>query len=67
MSITKIKTNILKQSIGIAGCGEMGYPMLKMLLQNNINANGHDKKASKNFKDFGERYIPSKSDFFKKK
>ena len=66
MSITKIETNILNQSIGIAGCGEMGYPMLKMLLQNNINANGHDKKASKNFKDFGERYIPSKSDFFKK-
>ena len=53
MSITKIETNILKQSIGIAGCGEMGYPMLKMLLQNNINATGHDIKASENFKDFG--------------
>jgi len=66
MSITKIETNILKQSIGIAGCGEMGYPMLKMLLQNNINATGHDIKASENFKDFGEKYIPSKSDFFLK-
>ena len=42
----------------------MGYPMLKMLLQNNINATGHDIKASENFKDFGEKYIPSKSDFF---
>ena len=66
MSITKIESNILNQNIGIAGCGEMGYPMLKMLLQNDINATGHDIKASKNFKDFGKKYIPSKSDFFKK-
>ena len=66
MSITKTSSNILNQTIGIAGCGEMGYPMLKMLLQNNINATGHDIKASENFKDFGEKYIPSKSDFFLK-
>ena len=66
MSITKNQSNILNQNIGIAGCGEMGYPMLKMLLQNNINATGHDIKASENFKDFGEKYIPSKSDFFLK-
>ena len=66
MSITNNQSNILNQNIGIAGCGEMGYPMLKMLLQNNINATGHDIKASENFKDFGERYIPSKSDFFLK-
>ena len=45
MSITKIESNILKQSVGIAGCGEMGYPMLKVLLQNNIKATGHDIKA----------------------
>ena len=66
MSITNNQSNILNQNIGIAGCGEMGYPMLKMLLQNNINATGHDVKASENFKDFGEKYIPSKSDFFLK-
>ena len=66
MSITNNQSNILNQNIGIAGCGEMGYPMLKMLLQNNINATGHDIKASENFKDFGEKYIPSKSDFFLK-
>ena len=64
MSITNNQSNILNQNIGIAGCGEMGYPMLKMLLQNNINATGHDIKASNNFKDFGNKYIPSKSDFF---
>ncbi len=66
MSITNNQSNILNQNIGIAGCGEMGYPMLKMLLQNNINATGHDIKASENFKDLGEKYIPSKSDFFLK-
>ena len=66
MSITNNQSNILNQNIGIAGCGEMGYPMLKMLLQNNINATGHDIKASENFKDFGEKYIPSRSDFFLK-
>ena len=66
MSITNNQSNILNQNIGIAGCGEMGCPMLKMLLQNNINATGHDIKASENFKNFGEKYIPSKSDFFLK-
>ena len=66
MSIVKIESNILSQYIGIAGCGEMGYPMLKMLLQNDINATGHDIKASKHFKDFGDKYITSKSNFFKK-
>ena len=64
MSRTTNQSNILNQKIGIAGCGEMGYPMLKVLLQNNINATGHDIKASNNFKDFGNKYIPSKSDFF---
>ena len=45
MSITNKQSNILNQNIGIAGCGEMGYPMLKVLLQNDINATGHDVKA----------------------
>ena len=55
MSITKTSSNILNRTIGIAGCGEMGYPMLKMLLQNNINATGHDIKESNNFTDFGNK------------
>ena len=66
MSTTNNQSNILNQKIGIAGCGEMGYPMLKVLLQNNINATGHDIKASETFKDFGNKYISSKSDFFLK-
>ena len=66
MSITNKQSNILNQNIGIAGCGEMGYPMLKVLLQNDINATGYDVKASENFKDFGNKFIPSKSEFFLK-
>ena len=66
MSITNNQLTILNKRIGIAGCGEMGYPMLKVLLQNNINATGHDIKESKTFKKFGNKYIPSKSDFFLK-
>ena len=64
MSTTNNQLSICNQKIGIAGCGEMGYPMLKVLLQNNINATGHDIKESKTFKEFGNKYIPSKSDFF---
>ena len=67
MSTTNNQSNILNQNIGIAGCGEMGYPMLKLLLQNGINATGHDVKASENFKDFANKYMPSKSEFFFKK
>ena len=59
MSITNKQSNILNQNIGIAGCGEMGYPMLKVLLQNDINATGHDVKASEIFKDFGNKYVSS--------
>jgi 3-hydroxyisobutyrate dehydrogenase-like beta-hydroxyacid dehydrogenase len=66
MSITNNQSNILNQNIGIAGCGEMGYPMLKVLLQNDINATGYDIKASENFKDFGNKFVPSKSEFFLK-
>ena len=66
MSITNDQSNILNKNIGIAGCGEMGYPMLDVLLQNNINATGHDIKVSEAFEKFGSKYIPSKSNFFLK-
>ena len=66
MSISNKQTNILYQNIGIAGCGEMGYPMLKKLLQNNVKATGHDIKSENNFVEFGDNFISSKSDFFNK-
>ena len=66
MSISNKDTNILYQNIGIAGCGEMGYPMLRKLLQNNLQATGHDIKSENNFVEFGDNFISSKSDFFNK-
>ena len=66
MSTSNKYTNILHQNIGIAGCGEMGYPMLKKLLQNNVQATGYDIKSEKNFVEFGDNFISSKSDFFNK-
>lgn len=66
MSTSMKDINILKLNIGIAGCGEMGYPMLKVLLQNNINATGHDVKPKKNYEEFGDKFISSKSEFFDK-
>ena len=66
MSTANQDTNILNQNIGIAGCGEMGYPMLKKLLQNNVQATGYDIKSKNNFVEFGDNFISSKSDFFNK-
>ena len=36
------------------------------LLQNNIQATGHDIKSENNFVEFGNNFISSKSDFFNK-
>ena len=66
MSTSNKDTNILYQNVGIAGCGEMGYPMLRKLLQNNVQATGHDIKSENNFVEFGDNFISSKSDFFNK-
>ena len=60
MSTSNKDTNILFQNIGIAGCGEMGYPMLKKLLQNNVRATGYDIKSENNFVEFGANFISSK-------
>ena len=35
-------SKIINSTIGIAGCGTMGLPMLEVLLKNNINAFGYD-------------------------
>ena len=42
--------NILKRRIGIAGCGTMGLPMLKILLKNKISATGYDIKPKESFR-----------------
>jgi 3-hydroxyisobutyrate dehydrogenase-like beta-hydroxyacid dehydrogenase len=56
--------HILKLNIGIAGCGTMGLPMLEVLLNKNIKAEGYDIRPQKYFLNLKENFIPSKKFFF---
>jgi 3-hydroxyisobutyrate dehydrogenase-like beta-hydroxyacid dehydrogenase len=59
-------SKILNSTIGIAGCGTMGLPMLEVLLKNNINAFGYDILSKENFSSLENNFISSKKDFFQK-
>ncbi|MDB2478747.1 NAD(P)-binding domain-containing protein [Alphaproteobacteria bacterium] len=59
-------SNILSFSVGVAGCGTMGLPMLEVLLKNNINAYGYDIKHEKFFPTVKNNFIKSKKEFFAK-
>ena len=59
-------SNILSLSVGVAGCGTMGLPMLEVLLKNNINAYGYDIKSDAHFPTVKNKFIKSKKEFFAK-
>ena len=59
-------SKILNSTIGIAGCGTMGLPMLEVLLKNNINAFGYDIISKESFSSLKKNFISSKKDFFQK-
>ena len=59
-------SKILNSTIGIAGCGTMGLPMLEVLLKNNINAFGYDILSKEKFSSLENNFISSKKDFFQK-
>lgn len=59
-------SNILSLSVGVAGCGTMGLPMLEVLLKNNINAYGYDIKSDVHFPTVKNKFIKSKKEFFAK-
>ena len=59
-------SNILSLSIGVAGCGTMGLPMLEVLLKNNINAYGYDIKPEALLPTVNNNFIKSKKEFFAK-
>ena len=59
-------SKILNSTIGIAGCGTMGLPMLEVLLKNNINAFGYDILSKESFSSLENNFISSKKDFFQK-
>jgi 3-hydroxyisobutyrate dehydrogenase-like beta-hydroxyacid dehydrogenase len=61
-----MNNNILKNRIGIIGCGSMGLPMLKNIIKKKINASGYDIKNKKHYLDIKNNFIPSKKLFFDK-
>ena len=55
--------NILKEKIGLAGCGNMGLPMLNAMLSKNIDAKGYDIEKKKSLSSLGKDFISSKKKF----
>ena len=55
--------NILKEKIGLAGCGNMGLPMLNAMLLKNIDANGYDIEKKKSLLSLGKDFVSSKKKF----
>ena len=54
-----MKNNILKNRIGIIGCGSMGLPMLKNIIKKKINASGYDIKNQKHYLYIKNNFITS--------
>ena len=57
------KEDIVKEEIGLAGCGNMGLPMLYSMLSKNIDAQGYDIDSRKSLSGLGEKFIDSKKKF----
>ena len=55
--------NILKEKIGLAGCGNMGLPMLNAMLSKNIDAKGYDIEKKKSLLSLGKDFVGSKKKF----
>ena len=57
------KEDILKEKIGLAGCGNMGLPMLNSMLSKNIDAKGYDIERKTSLLDLGKDFLTSKKKF----
>ena len=55
--------NILKEKIGLAGCGNMGLPMLNAMLLKNIDAKGYDIQKKASLLSLGKGFVSSKKKF----
>ena len=61
MNSKSAKKDILKEKIGVAGCGNMGLPMLRSILSKNIDAQGYDIENKKSR--LGNNFVFSKKKF----
>ena len=55
--------NVLKEKIGLAGCGNMGLPMLISMVSKNINAKGYDIENKKFQSALGSNFEGCKKSF----
>ena len=55
--------DILKEKIGLAGCGNMGLPMLSAMLNKNIDARGYDIERKTTLLSLGKNFVSSKKKF----
>ena len=55
--------DILKEKIGLAGCGNMGLPMLNSMLSKNIDAKGYDIERKTSLLGLGKHFVTSKKKF----
>ena len=55
--------DILKEKIGLAGCGNMGLPMLNAMLTKNIDARGYDIERKATLLSLGKNFVSSKKKF----
>ena len=63
MNKQSLNEDIVKEKIGLAGCGNMGLPMLYSMLSKNIDAQGYDIDSRKFLSGLGEKFIDSKKKF----
>ncbi len=59
----RLNNDILKEKIGLAGCGNMGLPMLNSILSKNLDAKGYDIERKTSFSGLGKDFIISKKKF----
>ena len=55
--------NVLKEKIGLAGCGNMGLPMLISMVSKNIDAQGYDIENKKSQSALGSNFEGCKKSF----
>ena len=63
MNSKSFNKNILKEKIGLAGCGNMGLPMLNAMLAKNIDARGYDIERKTTLLSLGKNFVSSKKKF----
>ena len=63
MTSNSFNKDILKEKIGLAGCGNMGLPMLNSMVLKNIDAQGYDIENKESLAALGSNFESCKKSF----